>query len=57
MTGAMAAPSVQIGDRPYWLVNEMEDSPLKQELGKCTVVVAARKRTSSPRHVSHSDTF
>ena len=30
-------PSVQMGSRPYWLLDQMEDSPLKTELGKCSI--------------------
>jgi glycerophosphoryl diester phosphodiesterase len=34
---AMAAPATaQLGPRPFFLVNDMKDSPLKQELQACT---------------------
>ncbi len=36
VTSAIAAENVQLGPRPFYLVNEMTDSPLKTELQKCS---------------------
>ena len=30
-------PSVQVGARPYWLVEDMDDGPLKERLKSCDV--------------------
>lgn len=32
--GQAAAPSIQMGTRPYWLIDQMREGPLKTELGK-----------------------
>ena len=29
-----SVPSVQLGSRPYWLIDEMREGPLKDELRK-----------------------
>lgn len=42
--GATAAPPVQIGPRPFFLVDDMDDGPLKQELQAC----AATRRVYRP---------
>lgn len=36
VTPAIAAENVQLGPRPFYLVNEMAESPLKAELQKCS---------------------
>ncbi len=36
VTSAIGAENVQLGPRPFYLVNEMTDSPLKTELQKCS---------------------
>lgn len=33
--GGRPVKAVQLGPRPFWLVDEMKDSHLKQELGTC----------------------
>ncbi len=51
-TDAVAArtnvPSVQVGPRPYFLVDEMSEGPLKQELQAC----AAQQRPLKPSNFS-----
>lgn len=37
-----AVRSVQIGDRPFWLINQMPEGPLKEELSKYGSVVLQR---------------
>lgn len=35
-TGIKPIKSIQLGPRPYWLIDQMEDSPLKSKLQSCS---------------------